>query len=40
MVRNVWFDKECTETTKIKNEAYKKWYKGIRQEGQRNNIKK
>lgn len=25
IIRNGWFDEECTETAKNKNEAYSKW---------------
>jgi len=35
-----WFDEECTEDTKNKNKIIVKRYRGIRLEGQRNNIKK
>jgi len=40
IIRNGWFNEDCTEATKIKRRLIVKGCKAIRLEGQRNNIKK
>jgi hypothetical protein len=40
IIRNGWFDEDCTEATKIKRRPIVKGCKSITLEGQRNNIKK
>jgi hypothetical protein len=40
IIRNGWFDEECTEATKNKNEPYSERIQRYKTRGKRNNIKK